>query len=107
MGGCPCWFARLAAGAAPRVLGEGNADWRGHAVRSACSRVGVPPVTAPAERLLSARELAELLGFAPGTVLDWFEVGRLPGFKIGTAVRFRASEVEAWLETQRVGAVSP
>lgn len=54
------------------------------------------------ERLLTARELAELLGLSSSTVLDWFEAGRLPGFKLGRVVRFRASEVEAWLEAQRV-----
>ncbi len=62
--------------------------------------------------LVTAAEVAELLGFTPGTVLDWFEAGRLPGFKIGRAVRFRESEVLAWLEARRVGpgtggAVSP
>lgn len=57
------------------------------------------------ERLLTAREVAELLGMAPATVLDWFEAGRLPGFKLnGRAVRFRPSEVAAWLEGQRAGA---
>ncbi len=53
---------------------------------------------------LTSRELAELLGVSAGTVLDWFEAGRLPGFKLGRSARFRASEVEAWLEAQRVGA---
>lgn len=48
------------------------------------------------ERLLTAREVAEFLGFAPATVLDWFEAGRLHGFKLnGRAVRFRPSEIEA------------
>lgn len=59
------------------------------------------------ERLLTARELAELLGLKAGTVLDWFEAGRLPGFRLGGAkggpVRFRASEVLAVLESWRVG----
>ena len=53
------------------------------------------------ERLLTARELAELLGLSAATVLDWFEAGRLPGFKLGRVVRFRESEVEAWLEAHR------
>ncbi len=58
------------------------------------------------ERLLTARELADLLGLSPATVLDWFEAGRLPGFKLGgRAVRFRPSEVERWLEQQRRGPV--
>ena len=56
------------------------------------------------ERLVSARELAGLLGLSTATVLDWFEADRLPGFKLGgRAVRFRASEVEAWLEESRRG----
>lgn len=53
--------------------------------------------------LLTARELADYLGLSPSTVLDWWEAGRLPGFKIGTAVRFRESEVLEWLEAQRRG----
>ena len=58
------------------------------------------------ERLLTARELAELLGVSAGTVLDWWELEpsdprKLPGFKLGRVVRFRESEVEAWLEAQR------
>lgn len=59
------------------------------------------------ERLLTARELAGYLGLSAGTVLDWFEAGRLPGFRLGGRkggpVRFRLSEVEAWLEEGRVG----
>jgi excisionase family DNA binding protein len=56
------------------------------------------------ERLVTARELAEHLGLSPDTVLDWFEAGRLPGFKLGgRAVRFRESEILAWLESHRVG----
>ena len=53
------------------------------------------------ERLLTAREVAELLGFAPGTVVDWAEAGRIPYFKVGGRLRFRLSELEAWLEGQR------
>lgn len=56
------------------------------------------------ERLLTAREVAELLGLSPATVLDWHEAGRIPSFKLPTGpVRFRASEVEAWLEEHRRG----
>ena len=57
--------------------------------------------------LLNARELAKYLGMSPGWVLDEWEAGRLPGFKLGDGraapVRFRPSEVEAWLETRRRG----
>jgi predicted DNA-binding transcriptional regulator AlpA len=62
------------------------------------------------ERLLCAREVAELLGLSPATVLDRFEAGDLPGFKLygkrSGPVRFRWSEIETALETWR-GADAP
>jgi excisionase family DNA binding protein len=45
------------------------------------------------ERLYTARQIAEVLGVAPGTILDWWEQGRIPGFKFGRAVRFDLAEV--------------
>jgi len=61
------------------------------------------------ERLLTAREAAEILGVATGTLLDWWEAGRIPGFKLGggkaAPVRFRPSELKAWLEGCRRGPV--
>jgi excisionase family DNA binding protein len=62
------------------------------------------------EPLLKARDVAELLGLEVGTVLDYFERGELPGFRlagrVGRPVRFRASEIEKWLETScRVGTI--
>lgn len=59
------------------------------------------------ERLLRAREVAELLGISPSTVLDWWEAGRLPGYRLGekgAPVRFRESDLLAWLDGCRVEA---
>jgi excisionase family DNA binding protein len=53
------------------------------------------------KRLLTARELADLLGFSPATIVDWAEREELPSFKIGNRLRFRLSEIEGWLETKR------
>jgi excisionase family DNA binding protein len=55
------------------------------------------------ERLLTSRELGDLLGFSAATVVDWAEAGKIPCFKIGGRLRFRLFEVEAWLEQQRQG----
>ena len=55
-----------------------------------------------AEHLVTARELADYLGLTADTILDWFEAGKLPGFKVGgRAVRFRPSEIEMWLDARR------
>jgi excisionase family DNA binding protein len=53
------------------------------------------------DRFLTARELADLLGFSTATIVDWAEADKVPAFKIGGRLRFRESEVLAWLETKR------
>ena len=45
------------------------------------------------ERLVTACELGDLLGLKAGTVLDYWEAGKLPGYKIGRAVRFDPDEI--------------
>ena len=58
------------------------------------------------DRLFTARELADYLGLSASTVLDRFERGDLPGFRLfgkkGGPVRFRLSEVEERLATWKV-----
>lgn len=58
------------------------------------------------EQMLTTQELAEVLGFAAGTIVDWAEAGKLPAFKLGGRLRFRLSEVETWLEHQRMNGPS-
>lgn len=54
-------------------------------------------------RLLTTREVADLLGLSPATVLRRWRAGELPGYRLGSNVlRFRDSEVEAWLACRRV-----
>jgi hypothetical protein len=69
------------------------------------------------ERLLTARELGELLGLSASTVLDRFEAGDLPGFRLFAGrdrrgrptgpVRFRLSEILAQLDEWRVNGPGP
>ena len=50
--------------------------------------------------LLTARQVGELLGYSPGTVLRWTRQGKLPALKLpGGAIRYREDELERWLET--------
>jgi hypothetical protein len=57
--------------------------------------------------LLKARDVADMLGLEVGTVLDHFEAGDIPGFRLwgkkGGPVRFRLGEVLEVLETWRTG----
>jgi len=63
------------------------------------------------DRLLTARELGEHLGLSASTVLDRFESGDLPGFRLfgkkGGPVRFRLSEIEGALATWKVNGPGP
>lgn len=55
-------------------------------------------------RLLTTRELASYLGVSSETVLRRWRAGELPGFRLASNVlRFRESEIEAWLEGRRSG----
>lgn len=56
--------------------------------------------TGGGDLLLTARELGEYLGLSASTVLDRWEAGDLPGYKLfgrTGPVRFRASEIEEFL----------
>lgn len=60
--------------------------------------------TGPAERptpvLLSAETLAERLGFSERTIWRLRSAGKLPSpLKIGGSVRWRADEIDAWIQS--------
>jgi excisionase family DNA binding protein len=52
-------------------------------------------------RLLTAREVAERLGFSTETILRWARRGELPAIRLpGGAIRFRESDLEWWLASR-------
>ena len=53
------------------------------------------------EPLLGPRDVAHMLGLPLSWVYAAAERGELPSFKLGQYRRFRATEVDAWLERQR------
>jgi excisionase family DNA binding protein len=59
------------------------------------------------ERLLTADEVAHVLGVHANYVYDLANHGDLPSLKFGGNRRFRLSELEEWLDRQREGSYSP
>jgi excisionase family DNA binding protein len=56
------------------------------------------------ERLMSLADLSEMLSVPVTTLYQWRHRGEgPPGYRVGRHVRYRRSEVEAWLETQADG----
>jgi excisionase family DNA binding protein len=53
------------------------------------------------ESLMSLEEVAGYLGVPVRTVYSWRSTSKGPrGFRVGKYVRFKASDVELWLERQ-------
>jgi len=55
-----------------------------------------------ADRLLPASEAAHFLGYTEGTLRNKASAGEVPSVKLPSgALRFRLSELEAWIATAR------
>lgn len=53
------------------------------------------------DKIYKASPVAELLGTTVGTLAYWRYMGKGPKFiKLGRAVRYRESDVNAWLDAQ-------
>jgi excisionase family DNA binding protein len=50
-------------------------------------------------RLLTARQVAEKLGFEPATIVRWTRERKLPGYRCGRALRYIEAEIDEWLES--------
>jgi excisionase family DNA binding protein len=56
------------------------------------------------ERWLSVDDVAAYLGVRRGTVYKWVERSGLPARKVGRLLKFKQSEIDAWVERRSVGA---
>lgn len=55
------------------------------------------------ERWLSVDDVAAYLGIRRGTVYKWAERLGLPARKVGRLLKFKRSEIDAWVERRSVG----
>ncbi len=53
------------------------------------------------DELLTLKELSEYLKIAEKTLYGYAQKGTIPGIKIGSAWRFRESDINQWLEERR------
>ena len=63
-------------------------------------------VTAPlSSQLLTAQEAADLLGTTPATLAVWRcrRTVQIPYVRLGTAIRYRALDIESYIDAQTVG----
>jgi excisionase family DNA binding protein len=56
--------------------------------------------------LLTIREVSQLLHVKPSTLYAWAAQGRVPCFKLHGLVRFRREDIDRWVESFRIAAVS-
>lgn len=56
------------------------------------------------DRLLTAAELARYIGMSQGTIRNKASAGEIPTVKLGFALRFRLSEIDAWIAEQDAAA---
>ncbi len=52
------------------------------------------------DKILTVKELAEYLKIAEKTAYRFASEGKVPGFKVGSAWRFRKAEIDRWIAAQ-------
>ena len=53
------------------------------------------------EKLLTIKDLSELLQVSKSTIYQWTHTGFIPHYKIPKGVRFKVSEIEKWLHKRK------
>ncbi|HQW99750.1 MAG: helix-turn-helix domain-containing protein [Flavobacteriales bacterium] len=78
-------------------------DLVGAIARAVCSEMDTRPqaATPPPEELLTREEAAQLLGITLPTLRDYTRRGLVEGYRIGTRVRYKRSEVLGSLQRIR------
>lgn len=54
----------------------------------------------PHDDIMTVKELADYLKIAEKTAYRFASEGKVPGFKVGSAWRFKKEEIDAWIKRQ-------
>jgi excisionase family DNA binding protein len=61
----------------------------------------------PTTRLLTTREVADLVAVSPETILRWTRRGAVPAIRLpGGAIRYRPEAVDSWLDARATAVVA-
>ena len=50
------------------------------------------------ERLMTAKQVSELIEVRPSTIYQWVHLGLIPYVKLGKCVRFKKAELFRWID---------
>jgi len=53
------------------------------------------------EKLLTIRQLSDLIQVSPKTIYQWTHIGFIPHYKFPKGLRFKVREIERWLEKRK------
>lgn len=59
------------------------------------------PASIQSVKLLTVEDLSELTSFSKQTIWGWAREGKVPCYRIGNKYRFRADEINGWVEEHR------
>ena len=55
----------------------------------------------PMEKLLTIKEICDLLQVSRSTIYEWTHIEYIPHLKFSNGLRFRQSEIEKWLNRKK------
>jgi len=53
--------------------------------------------------MMNIEEVAKYLKMSERAIYDWVKSNKIPAFKLGNTWRFKKSEIEGWMESNRTG----
>jgi len=59
------------------------------------------------DQIMTVREVADYLKVNDRTIYRMAAAGKIPAFKVGASWRFKSSEINDWIESERNSAFEP
>jgi len=70
--------------------------WRQHFVRLAMDKIDNEKSESKLSEYMTVDEVAKLLKLSKKTIRNWTSEGKIPSVKLGSAVRYRKTQIENW-----------